>query len=235
MAAERIGGRLGYERAKRKIAREIPAGAASASALPGEVPPPARIAGRRWLGAVFSMAGVVLVARVSTTGAETALSAGKVTEVSGKALGYLYMAGAAFSWVAYCFLTRPLFVRSSRIYIVFWQSVFGFLGFIPFAVFEYPRWGRPDLPVLVHLVFLGICCSALGYWFYARSLEVLGVGVSSIFINFIPVVTVIAGFFILGERLLPIQWIGAALVLSGVYLAMTENPRKIRLSKNPVC
>jgi drug/metabolite transporter (DMT)-like permease len=180
--------------------------------------PPERIGGRRWLGAAISMAGVWLVAGVSFA-------------LSGSLLGYAYMGGAALSWVAYCFLTRPLFARRSggnaRLYIVFWQSVFGAAAFLPFAIAEYPRWGRPDLPVILHIVFLGIGCSALGYWLYARSLEVLGVSVSSVFINFIPVVTVITGFFLLGERLTALQWLGAALVVSGVYLTMRKNIRCI--------
>jgi drug/metabolite transporter (DMT)-like permease len=196
--------------------------------------PRERIGGRRWLGAAISMAGVWLVA-------------GAALAVSGSLSGYVYMGGAALSWVAYCFLTRPLFARpgarasagasptgeapeasagNSRIYIVFWQSVFGALGFLPFAVAEYPQWGRPDLPILLHLLFLGVFCSALGYWLYAFSLEVLGVSVSSVFINFIPVVTVAGGFFLLGERLSPLQWIGAILVLAGVYLTMGE-PKRI--------
>jgi drug/metabolite transporter (DMT)-like permease len=164
---------------------------------------------RRWVGAAISVAGVWLVAGVSFS-------------VSGNILGYIYMGGAALSWVAYCFLTRPLFSRRSRIYIVFWQNVFGFLGFLPFALFEQPLRAMPGFTVILHLLFLGIFCSALGYWFYAHSLEVLGVSVSSIFINFIPVVTAIAGFFILGDRLSPVQLAGAALVLSGVTLAMID-------------
>jgi drug/metabolite transporter (DMT)-like permease len=132
------------------------------------------------------------------------------------------MAGAALSWVAYCFLSRPLFRRCSRIYIVYWQSVFGFLAFIPFAVFEFPRWGRPDPWIILHLAFLGLCCSALAYRFYIHSLAVLGISVSALFLNFIPVITVSAGFFILGERLSPLQWAGAALVLAGMYFAMKE-------------
>jgi drug/metabolite transporter (DMT)-like permease len=166
-------------------------------------------AARRWLGALISAAGVWLVAGVSFS-------------VSGSIRGYVYMGGAALSWVAYCFLTRPLFARCSRIHIVFWQSVFGFIGFLPFAAMESPSWIAPTLPVLGHTVFLGICCSALGYWFYARSLEQLGVSVASVFLNFIPVVTVIVGFVFLGERLMPLQWPGAFLVLAGVTLAMAE-------------
>jgi drug/metabolite transporter (DMT)-like permease len=185
----------------------------------------------RWTGALISVAGVWFVAGGAFSpaspgaGGTPAAPAG----LSGGARGCLFMAGAALSWVAYSFLTRPLFRRCSRLHITFWQSVFGFAGFLPFALREYPRWGRPGLPVILHLAFLGICCSALGYWFYVRALEVLGVSRSAVFVNFIPVVTVIAGFFLLGERLSPLQWAGAAMVLLGVYLATREWKRPRRL------
>ncbi|MDR2048933.1 MAG: DMT family transporter [Treponema sp.] len=161
---------------------------------------------RRWLGVFISASGVVMVAKVSFS-------------LSGSTAGYMYMGGAALCWVTYGFLTRPLFDRGrSRIYIVFWQNFFGFLGFLPFALLEHGSWAAPNAQVFFHVLFLAVCCSALGYWLYAHALNVLGVSVSSVFINLIPVVTVIAGFFILGDRLTPFQWAGAALVLCGVYL-----------------
>jgi drug/metabolite transporter (DMT)-like permease len=172
---------------------------------------------RQWIGALVSMIGVWLVARVSFS-LETA-AAGKT------ALGYLCMAGAAISWVVYSYLTRPLFSRHSQLFIVFWQSLFGFLGFLPFALLEIPSWGEANLTVICHLVFLGLFCSALAYWFYAESMKHLGISISSLFINLIPVVTVAAGFFVLGERLSGIQWLGAVLVLGGVYLAMFEKKK----------
>jgi len=171
-----------------------------------------RLSARQWIGAFISIAGVWLVAGVSLV-------------LSGSILGYIYMAGAAVCWVAYSLLTRPLFARCSRIYIVFWQSAAGFLGFIPFSIFELGSWGRPDLPVILHLVFLGLCCSALGYWLYARSLEILGVSVSAIFINLVPLLAVIFGFFVMHDRLTFLQWIGAALVIGGVYLSMWQRKR----------
>ena len=157
-------------------------------------------------GALISLAGVTLVAGVSFA-------------LSGSAAGYFFMGGACCSWVVYCFLTRPLFVRCSRIYIVFWQSVIGFIGFLPFAVFEAP-WQMPSLYVWSHVIFLGTFCSAMGYWLYSLSLKELGVEISALFINFIPVISAVCGFLILGERLQPLQWLGAVLVLAGVYLAM---------------
>jgi len=166
-----------------------------------------QISARQYLGCFISIAGVWLVAGVSFA-------------ISGNLLGYIFMTGAAFSWVAYSFLTRPLFKHCSRIYIVFWQTVAGFIFFIPFSIMEFSNWGRPNAEVIIHLLFLAILCSALGYWMYVRALETLGLSICAIFINLIPVVTVIAGFFILGDRLTLLQWVGAALVIFGVYMAM---------------
>jgi drug/metabolite transporter (DMT)-like permease len=44
--------------------------------------------------------------------------------------------------------------------------------------------------------------------------------VTAVFITLIPVVTVIAGFFVLGDRLAVLQLAGAALVIGGVYLTV---------------
>ncbi|AEJ18391.1 DMT family transporter [Gracilinema caldarium] len=176
------------------------------------LPPRKPLRLHRWAGAALSIVGVYLVVLPSLP------SAGPLRTASDP-MGYLFMLGAALSWVGYALLTQGLSAKRSRIYIVFWQSVFGFLGFIPFAVFEKPLWTELSWSVLVHVAYLGIFCSALGYWFYVYALQYLGVGTSSVFINLIPVVTVVAGFFVLGERLVSLQWWGALAVISGVYLA----------------
>jgi drug/metabolite transporter (DMT)-like permease len=215
LAAEWLGGKAAALRKKQ----------GSPETAAGDSDFPVRISGRRWLGALISMIGVALTAQGPEplpSGKAAGSAAGIDGSAGGTALGYLCMAGAALRWVAYCFLSRPLFGRRSRIYIVFWQTVFGFLAFIPFALMEFPRWGSPNFMAAVHTVFLGIFCSALAYQFYAQSLAVLGIPLSALFLNFVPVVTVIAGFFILGEHLNPVQWAGAILVLAGVYLAMKE-------------
>ncbi|MDR1655525.1 MAG: DMT family transporter [Treponema sp.] len=91
---------------------------------------------RQWIGALVSMIGVWLVARVSFS-LETA-AAGKT------ALGYLYMAGAAVSWVAYSYLTRPLFKSHSQLFIVFWQSVFWVFFPLPFLKFPHGERQAPS-------------------------------------------------------------------------------------------
>ena len=176
----------------------------------GDYPRPGAL---QWLGAFISISGVWLVAGVSLN-------------ISGSILGYLFMAGAAVCWVLYSLLTRPLFSRCSLIYIIFWQTAAGLICFLPFSVIEISRWGNPDLSVILHLLFLGIFCSAVGYWLYARSLDTLGMSVTAVFINLIPLITVIFGFFIMKDRLTLLQWIGAALVIGGVYLSMMIKKNK---------
>jgi drug/metabolite transporter (DMT)-like permease len=161
---------------------------------------------RSYLGALLSFAGVGLIA---------ARSAG----ASSSPLGFLYMGGAALCWVAYSFVTRPLSARYGQVSITFWQSLFGMLGFIPFAIAERPSLAGLSAPVVLNVLYLGVFCSALGYWFYVVSLDVLGAGPANSFINLIPVVSVLAAFILLGERLSGLQWAGAAAAVAGVYLA----------------
>jgi drug/metabolite transporter (DMT)-like permease len=148
------------------------------------------------------------------------LVAGVSFAISGSILGYIYMSGAALSWTAYSFFTKALFKHHSVIFIVFWQSLAGFICFIPFSVIELKNWGNPTVEIIFHLLFLAILCSAIGHWFYVVAIETLSVTISGIFLNLIPVVTVIGGFIVLGERLRALQWLGAAFVVFGVTLAM---------------
>jgi len=52
------------------------------------------------------------------------------------------------------------------------------------------------------------------------------VSVSAIFINLVPLLAVIFGFFVMRDRLTFLQWLGAALVIGGVYLSMFESKKK---------
>ncbi len=173
---------------------------------------------RSYIGAFLSFVGVGFIAAQSP-------------EASSSPLGFIYMGGAALSWVAYSFVTRPLSGRYGQVTTTFWQSLFGLVGFIPFAALEWadfaPRassiW---TLPLILNLLFLGIFCSAIGYWLYVASLDILGAGAANSFINLIPVVSVLAAYVLLGERLSGLQWLGAAAAVIGVYLATTQGQKK---------
>jgi drug/metabolite transporter (DMT)-like permease len=168
---------------------------------------------RVWLGVILSFAGVALM---------VLRSAG----VAASPLGYLYMAGAALSWCAYSFLTRPLSGKYPMLVVTFWQIFFGMLGCIPFALAEGPLAAFPSAVVSLNVLYLGVFGSAIGYWLYVIVLGEFGASRSSVFINLIPVVSVVAAFILLGERLGPLQLAGGVIAVAGVYLAtLTGTPK----------
>jgi drug/metabolite transporter (DMT)-like permease len=109
--------------------------------------------------------------------------------------------------------------------VTLWQSVFGAIGFVPFVLTERVAWSGVSMVVVANVLYLGVFCSAIGYLFYVASLKTLGAGVSSVFINLIPVVSVAASFVVLGERLSPVQLAGGAVAVGGVYLASFARPK----------
>jgi drug/metabolite transporter (DMT)-like permease len=76
--------------------------------------------------------------------------------------------------------------------------------------------------------FLGVFCSAAGYWLYIATLNAMGSGKASVYLNLIPVVAVAASYLILGERLGPLQLLGGVVVVAGVFLA-TAPVRRVEL------
>lgn len=166
----------------------------------------------QYVGAIISAAGVSLMVVESL-------------KISAQPLGYLFMTIAAFSWVAYAFATRPLLAKYTQTEVTFWQGLFGAAGFLPFALLEKMDWAGLTPLIVVNVLYLAVFCSALGYLFYIISMDVLGAGVASVFINLIPVVSVVASFFILGERLSPLQFGGAAVAVAGVYLTTMKARR----------
>lgn len=136
--------------------------------------------------------------------------------------GYFFMIGAALSWVAYTFITKPLAGKYPFLAITFWQIFFGMVGCIPFVLIEGQKLGQLSLPVVLNVVFLGVFATAIGYWLYVIVLDKLGASRSSVFINLIPVVSIIASYIVLGERLAPLQLAGGVAAILGVYLATSK-------------
>lgn len=152
----------------------------------------------------------------------------------GNLAGNLLMLGAAVSWVAYSIVTRPLGKKHSLLFIVTYQTIFGTISLVPFSLLEIGDWQPVSVAIILNVAYLGIFCSALGYYLYVYAMKKLGIGVVSLFINLIPVVTVVSSYFILGEEITTVQMAGGALIMTSVYLAswgQTAAAPKVRPEK----
>jgi drug/metabolite transporter (DMT)-like permease len=130
--------------------------------------------------------------------------------------GTLLMIGAALAWVVYLFAMKPLQERYPTLALTARQMVLGAVSFVPFSLAEASEWRWPSAAGWGHLAFQGLVCSAASYLAYNYALEHLGRRVASLALNLVPLVTVVAAYFLLGEALGTWQWTGGVLVLGAV-------------------
>jgi len=167
----------------------------------------ARVSWQVIAGVILSVIGVAfVVGRPALSGDASSL------------LGDLFMFGACVCWVIYNFLSRDLHQRLSDIAITAYQSVFGTAFLIPLALLEIHQWVPITLTAGLSLVYLALFCSALSNFLYVYALSRLGPVTVTPSINLIPMVGVIGGVAILGERISWIQIVGGIVIIAGVLL-----------------
>ncbi|MCT4509945.1 MAG: DMT family transporter [Tepidibacter sp.] len=133
-------------------------------------------------------------------------------------LGYFMMFATVVSWILYCMVIKPLFKKYSQMTILYYQSIFGVIFLIPFSLFEKIDFKSFDISIIMHLLFLGVLCSALAYTLYIFAMSHLGVSDAAVYLNLIPLVGVLASFTILHEVISFNQIIGGFLLLFSVYM-----------------
>jgi drug/metabolite transporter (DMT)-like permease len=71
----------------------------------------------------------------------------------------------------------------------------------------------------VSLAYLGLGGTALGFSLYYIGIKKIGASRAGIFINLVPVFSILLSWFILGETIRPAVLAGGLLVLTGVTMA----------------
>jgi drug/metabolite transporter (DMT)-like permease len=156
---------------------------------------------------LISIAGVYLVISEN----------GKLDLASSTFFGSLLIMGAMVSWVIYTILSRDLGTRYTSLQITTFQTAISIFLFIPFTLPEIGDWHSISSKALLNLIYLGVFCSAVSYLSFLYAIKKLGPTQSSAFLNLIPVVSVAAGYLILGERLAVIQFAGMALIILSLF------------------
>jgi drug/metabolite transporter (DMT)-like permease len=120
--------------------------------------------------------------------------------------------------------------------VLFICSIFGGLVVaFPLFVWENSTLGTGWISQLNHyhfwsLLYLGIFPTILAMLFYNRGIMEIGPVKTAIYANLTIVFTAILGFFFLGERLNPAHFLGAALIITGVWLTNKKQPVKNNMS-----
>ena len=145
--------------------------------------------------------------------------------------GYLFMLLAVGAWIVFSLTTMELRKRYSNLKIITLQAGITLLVLAPFAMTAIgPILSMP--PVMwAHIAFLGIVCSGLAFYWYVYAMKQIGTVMSSVFINLIPVVTVITGAIVLQEQLHQMQILGGFLIIGAVMFLVWDDMRHLRQAK----
>jgi len=135
-------------------------------------------------------------------------------------LGDLLILGAVISAALYIVSMRSLVQIYSAVEITGLQFIYGALLFAPEFLWELPdiQWMAISSQALIAICGLTLFATVGAFGSYNYALSRISATKASIYLNGVPVVTVLGGWAILGERLSAIQFLGAAVVLAAVFL-----------------
>lgn len=138
-------------------------------------------------------------------------------------IGFLYMGVAVFSWVVFSFQTTVLTHKYDETKVAAIQAFITLVAFLPFFLFEEVDFSSVELLHWSHLIFLGIVSSAIGFILYNYALKTIGGTVSSLVINFMPVITLGFGYIFLGETMTWIQMLGGLIIIGLMGLTIVDD------------
>jgi drug/metabolite transporter (DMT)-like permease len=159
---------------------------------------------------------------LSILGAIVVISRGDLRQIlaGGVGLGELFILGCVLNWVIYSVLGKVVMRRLSPLTAVAYSSAVGALALAVPAAMEGPAQNLANASWLdwAAIAYLAVFGTVLGFvWFY-QGVRAIGAPRAGLFINFVPISAVLLAAPLLHE---PITWslaVGAALVLSGVFL-----------------
>ena len=187
-----------------------------------EVPSPAKLA-----GLALATIGVMTV---SLVGGQPATQQSR-----DPVLGNLLLAVAAVSWALYTVLARRATQRFSVLAVTMGVTLAGVLIVLPVAAVELQSQtiGAITPVVAAGVLYVGFGSTAVAFYLWNKSFELLDAATASLFFFAQPVVGVLLSAIFLRERLGLSFFAGAALIALGVLLAVQERQPVARREANP--
>lgn len=125
----------------------------------------------------------------------------------------------------------PNIPSTHQTYYIF---LYGTIGIIPWMIYNlyldnnfYNFVKSFSITNIGYMIFLSLGSSVLAYLFFNEGIKLLGASKASIFINYVPVITIFLSIIILNDIPIVSQIIGSVVVLGGVYLSQ-RSPKTIK-------
>jgi drug/metabolite transporter (DMT)-like permease len=173
-----------------------------------------RASGRQWLGLGLATIGVLIVSLLGDQSASEA--------AMNPLLGNLLLIVAAVSWALYSVLVKLHSQKYTALAITLAVTAFGIPIVAPVTALELQTQtiGTLTVPALLGILYIGIGSTAIAFFLWNRSFELLDAATASLFFFAQPVVGTLLAALFRGEQLSESFFVGGALILLGALLGM---------------
>lgn len=169
-----------------------------------------RINTYRAAGILLAIAGVVGIVFLG----------GEIQGGSRPILGNLLMLGSSLAWGAYTILNKRFNLNISPVTATLATFLYGLLFMLPFVVMEMRGFNlNLSRLTVVNVLYLGIVAMALPIFLWNYALLYYDASEAGLFINLVPVVSVISAMLLLEERVNAGQFVAGGVVILGVLLS----------------
>ena len=173
-----------------------------------------RLAPERVFGVAASVVGVALIALENW---------GKAGAEGSDALrGDFLEVAAVLAWGAYLTVNRPLVARHGALSVLAATFLVGSALDLPVVLATYSTWtplAQASPAAWISLAYMVVVISVVGLAFQNLSMRSLDASQVAMFGNVSPLLTVVWGYLLFGERIAPIAAVGGGLVLAGILWA----------------
>ena len=177
-----------------------------------------RMSGRQIFGSVIAFIGVVLVV----------LNGRFILHLN--PLGDALALGASFTWGFYSLFMRRIMGRYKTDFITRKVFFYGLVTIMPYFFFVHPLdidlLASGSMTVWGNLLFLGFVASTGGYLLWNWVMRNLGAMKSTNYIYLQPLISMLAGYVILRERITFMAIAGATILITGTILAVRKKRSK---------
>ena len=150
-------------------------------------------------------------------------SSGESLEIN--PIGDIIALCASLSWAIYTIVVKRLNPIYSSLFITRKLFFYGVITALPLLwIQEQPLklalifdFTQPQY--FLNLLFLGLFCSACAYLVWSEVMKVLGAIKANNYLYMQPIVTMIAGYYVLNEQIYILGYIGCILIIGGIILS----------------
>jgi drug/metabolite transporter (DMT)-like permease len=179
----------------------------------------------------FQMISIVL----ATLGVVSLVSNGNLGSLDWiSSVGDWIVLGSCVTWAVYTIIAGKVSKRLSPLVGTFWMITLAGVVIVPLSLANngIEKYKAMAGDGVIAVLFLGVGCLALSFWFWSEGLSRRPAGEVGIYLYLEPLFTMLGAVFILKEEITIGTILGAALIVAGVYIS--ERFGRIKLAEHDV-